>query len=548
MKNRYRAIAALLIVLYGVSAHASFAQESIARETTLAPGKISMSFDSAPLVEVLKIFSQQTGFNFVSSQEVETKKVTVYLEGVDIQDALDSIMRANDLHYRLKEGSNVFVVYAGDAEAGLETRVFQLKYARVSISPMDVGGRSTITSLGAATSSTSSSSSSDTSSSTSSNLTAEKGIDKVIASLLSKQGKIIVNLDTNSLIVTDIRERLSDIEKVLKQIDVPPLQVMIEVYLMEVRRSLFEDHGVDWGGSNGAIGKFTAGTRTSGFPFTENIFNQSQGVKATTQGTSTLTLGTLDASSFTATLRVITTDTKSKILARPRVMTMNKEAASIKLTTNTALSSQTTTIATASSPSSTTAERTETGISLKMTPQINEENSTVGLYLEPSVTTVATSTVSSSFLDPTTRSIRTMAQVKDNETLVIGGLIDSDRSLSIKKIPLLGDIPGIGNAFKYKNNDDLDRELLIFITPHIIRLDAPAKSFKGSLDALSMNRMMKSFRNEAILQTMDPIEEDAQLAHAEEIAQENAKVTSKKHKVGPLVEKEMSRTLDAVKR
>ncbi len=486
---------------------------------------ISMDFEDAPIKNVLKILSQQSALNFVTSEGVEVKKVTVYFEDVTVQDALDSIVNANGLRYE-KKNDNLYIIYpAGITDTGTETRVFTLKYTRLSSSPIDLAGGSIIQELTAASdinaidtttatassdsggSSSSSTGASSKSSSSKENVITGRGVDTLIGSMLSDKGKVAIDLNTNSLIVTDTPQTLKQIEKVLEKIDVPSKQVMIEVHIMEVRRNLLEDHGFDWGGSNGALGSLTGGSKETGFPF-QVLSGSRTGVNENRD----ITLGTVSASNLTVTLRMITSDTKTKILARPRVLTMNNEAAQIKLVTNTAIANQVVTTASEgqSAQTTNTAERAPTGIILKMTPQINQDQS-INLYVEPSVTTaVASSFFPSTFLDPTTRSVRTLARVKNNETLVLGGLIDSDYSTAMKKIPGLGDLPIFGKAFNYKDRGDLDRELLIFITPHIVEgndsFTVPSEITTAGKEPASA-RMMDAFRDGELERTLNAQEQ-----------------------------------------
>ncbi len=511
-----RPLAVFLFILSLLfSGSLSFGETSA--EPAMEAGSVSMDFDGAPLNQVLRVFSQLSGLNFVASDEVKSKMISVYFDHVPVQDALESLIKANGLRYEQKEGSKIFLVYPTDSAGALETKIFALKYARLSTSPLDIGGQSVIDNLktadiSASSSSTSASSSASTAagaSSTSANLSAAKGIDKLVSSLLSTNGKMTVDLATNSLIVTDTADKLKEIEKVLADIDVAPMQVMIEVYLMEVKKTLLSDIGVEWGGTDGELARFTAGSRTTAFPFQETLFNASKGVKASTvTAASTLTLGTLSATSFKAILRFLISDTNTKILSRPRILTLNNEAASIKLVTNTAIANQTqTTAAEGQSTSVTnTAERQEIGISLRMTPQINSDQ-TVGLFVEPSVSTVAASTFfPSTFLDPTTRSVRTMARLKNHETLMIGGLLDKNKTMTKKKIPFLGDLPLIGHAFDYDNSDDIESELIIFITPHIVE---GYETLNADTD-LAVRRMLDNFEDFVVdpaLTTLDNVAE-----------------------------------------
>jgi type IV pilus assembly protein PilQ len=520
----------LISVLLVISVLASFGAPGWAEYEVQ---RISMDFEDAPLKNVIKILSQQSGLNFVASEEIENKRVTLFLQDVPLREALDAIIKANNLRYEQEGDSSVYVVYPSDsakASGTLLTKVFHIRHMRFSISPLDVGGQAVIDRLeqeeaqltgvgtaGALASSSSDSPSTTTPTSTSapagttgqigqqSALMASRGIDKIVASLLSNHGKVSVDVHSNSIIVTDTAQKLKEIEEVIRQLDVPSEQVMIEVYVIEVSKSYIGDIGVDWGGADGSLLTFSGGSRSTGFPFHEKFLD---GVDAASTAKSALTLGTFSAADLKATLRFLVRDTDAKILARPRVLTLNNEAAHIKLITNAAIASTTTTTGGSGIPSQTTnqAERTEVGINLKMTPQISREF--VSLFVEPAVTTIQRSVLSSDFLDPTTRSVRTMARLKDNETLVIGGLIDSNKVDSIKKMPGFGDIPWIGEAFKYHDNNDVDRELLIFITPHVVKGhdSLAARSATRQGPELAVKRMLEPFKEKELRDSVAPLE------------------------------------------
>jgi len=471
---------------------ASIAPQGFAAEVaqTVAPSArtVSMDFEDAELKLVLKVLSQQAGMNFVASGDAEAKKVTVFLSNVSVNDAIDAIMRANGLRYEMKASSNIFMVYSSDEQGPLQTRVFTLKYLRLSISSIDVGGQSVSRELltkediaalagggsgGSAGANPGAAAEDKKDSGKEDKLTAERGIDKLVASLLSDKGKIAVDVNSNSLVVTDLPDKLAIVEAVLNRLDTPPKQVMLEAQLLETNAGLLDNKGLDWGGTDGALARIAGPARDTHFPFMGERLHSPFRAKSAQDSTlgSLFTYGTVDFQNFAATLRFITSQTDTKILAKPRVLTMNNEAAIIKLVTNTAIA-QTSTITAAQSIATLTtgeAQRQETGIVLKMTPQVNTDDS-ITLFLEPSVTTVATSSFfPDSFLDPTTRTVRTSVRVLPGETLVIGGLVDISNVGTDKKVPILGDVPVMGRLFKLKSKDNSERELVIFITPTLVR-------------------------------------------------------------------------------
>jgi type IV pilus assembly protein PilQ len=512
------------------------------------PDNITMNFDNVPLRDVLNIFSKLSGYSFVANADQQERHLSVYLENVPMKLALDSLVKANNLRYEQVPDSKVIIFLPADAtvaEAKLEMRVVHLKFMRLSSSAIDIGGRtvrdglSSTTSLGATGASTAGAAGATKED--------ERGVDKMVQKLLSKRGLLTIDLPTNSLIIIDTAEKLKEITDVLERLDMAPDQVLLEVYLVEVSNTKQTLTGVSWGGADGQIVSFTGGTRTTGFPFTESVFNTNQGVKATTQPLSTLALGTLSATNFTATLRLILNDISSKILARPRVLTMNNEAANIRLITNTAIANTSTVSSGASLSTATTnvAERSETGIVLKMTPQINDDD-TVALYVEPSITTVATSSFfPETFLDPTTRSVQTLARVRNHETLVIGGLIDQNKQGTIRKVPFLGDVPLIGNAFRNTDADDLNRELIIFITPHIYRGNEPLENKSAYERDLAVKRMLDQFMDQEILSVTAPIEDTIELQRP--VSREDKKLidASVKRAKLPEAQKEMTHALDS---
>lgn len=408
---------------------------------------ISMDFQEADLKDVLKIFSQQSGLNFVANENISNKKVTVYLEKVSIEDALYNIMRTHQLTYEKLEGSDIFVVSTPPPPPALTvptlTKVYVLKYAQVgtAASEEDSG---------------------------------EDNIGDVIQSLLSEHGNLVAEGRTNSLIITDISEKFPLIEQIIAELDVPVPQVAIEAEVLETVTTTLERIGIEYGGSLGQMGKATSAKRGTNFPFPERLSATSK---------PTFTVGTLDASTFTLALELLTKDSNTRFLSRPKVITLNNQTAEIKISAETAVASiSTITASEGTSQTTTEPERMETGIILKVTPQINDQDRVVTMLVEPEVSRAEDSKFfSGSFADPIKRTVKTTVMLNDNETLVIGGLIERQTSNSDRKFPLLGDLPLAGPFFTKKISDTTDRELVVFVTPHII---APGES-RSALPLLS---------------------------------------------------------------
>lgn len=396
---------------------------------------ISMDFQDAPLKQILKIFSQQAGMNFVAAETIQDKKVTLFLEKVSVQDALNSILGANGLAFEKQEGTNIFMVKdMGGPPIALQTRIFKLSYAAVA------GAQAGEEAAGT-------------------------GIENVIKEMLSVNGKLIVDSRTNTLLVTDVPFVLIKIEEVLKELDVKTSQVLISAEILEVSVDTLKRLGVEWGSSTGQFLTYTGGSRSTFWPFKEGLF------KGATQ---TDTLGSVSFASFTGVLQAIKTDAATQYLARPRLLTLNNRAAEMKITRNAAVASTTVTVSQGGSPQTTTSlERYEVGTTLKVTPHINKDDY-ITMTIEPSVSRVKEASFGSGYYDPLTRSSKTTIMIKDGETVVIAGLLSREDSDSNRKVPLLGEVPLFGAVFTRDTKQRSDTEILIFITPRIIKEEGVA--------------------------------------------------------------------------
>lgn len=424
---------------------------------------ISMDFKSTSLRDVLKAFSIQSGLNFVASDDIAEKRLTLYLENVTPEDALKRILEANRLTYELEPESNIFIVKqlveaAPEVKVETQTRIYRLKYARVSTGSIAGGTGGTGAGGGTGTGP--------------GGLLGVvprtvTGIDMIIPKLLSKYGSFATDERTNSLIITDIPSQFPVIEETIARLDVPTRQVMLEAELLEVSVGDLQRAGVEWGGGKGEMFVMTGASRTTGFPFSESNIGLSSAARAT-GSSGTITEGSQSFSQLVTTLRLLVSQGNARYLARPRVMVLDNESAVIKISENTAVGISSTTVSTGGIVTS-TAERMETGISLKVTPQINEEDF-ITMFIEPSVTRpVASDFFPTQFVDPQVRGVSSVVRVKDEETIIIGGLLRTDYSKGTRKVPVLGDLPLVGAPFRDKNVTAKETELVIFITPRIIK-------------------------------------------------------------------------------
>ncbi len=449
----------------------------------LGPGDkitISMDFKDASLKDILKLFSMQSGLNFIASQNVEDRKVTLYMDKVPLEYAMDKLFKANNLTYELDRNARIFLVKdLGKPQAEVVTRVFYLKYASVSTSSLlsELG-----TQLGGTGSSSSSSSESEESSGTTTTegrwkTAEESGITSVVKRLLSKDGIVIEDYRTNSLIVMDSPTKMDVIATTIAAIDVAAPQVMLEVEMLDVSKNLVDKLGFKYGQTPLTL-NLAGATRFTKFPFGGLIPGGSQVSKAASDVPGHFEAGSVsvNSSGYQIILDFLKTQTDTKYLARPRILTLNNETAEIKIATQETIGVQTQVVTGGSTSETTTPERMETGVRLRVTPQINMETGEVTMFVVPTVKDTSTSTflvsgsTSTYFKDPEERTTKSVIRVKDGETVILGGLIRNEATEIITKVPLLGDVPILGSLFRHKNRDKgKERELLVFITPRIIK-------------------------------------------------------------------------------
>ena len=260
-------------------------------------------------------------------------------------------------------------------------------------------------------------------------------------------------------------ETLQEMEKIVRQLDVPRAQVLLEAVIVEVSGGINDALGIQWGIDGTKTIRDAAGANLSSV--TGKLWNNAN-----------ITLGSiaLRADNFGVLVGALSSHSNNNILSTPSMLTLDNEEAELIIGKNipiTTGSYQTSSSGSSSNPFTTT-ERKDVGLKLKITPHINEGNS-LRLMLEQEVSSLDVSTSkdilgeNSGDLLFNTRSLKTAVLVDDGQTVVIGGLIEDVRSKSRKKVPLLGDIPIIGNLFRYHQKGDQKKNLMLFIRPTIMR-------------------------------------------------------------------------------
>lgn len=260
------------------------------------------------------------------------------------------------------------------------------------------------------------------------------------------------------MIITDTQSNLDQIRELIGKLDVAPVQVIIDAHIYEIDLNEEERLGINWQKSVPVAGA------------TGNLFDVSiSPEESTAGGTGVFRFGSLDVNQFRALLAMLKTHTFAKVLSNPVLTTLNNRAANI--TVGQAIPYVSASIVDPNTGQvANTVAQANANITLQVTPSVtgNEE---VFLDISPSISSVLGFTTLGGNSTPnlSNRSAQTQVIVKNNHTIVIGGMIKTDKNETMTKVPFFGDIPGIGRLFQKKTMREVRTELIIFITPHIVR-------------------------------------------------------------------------------
>jgi len=303
-----------------------------------------------------------------------------------------------------------------------------------------------------------------------------------IKSLLSSEGKVLYGNEPNSIVVIDYPENIQRVSEYLDVLDVPPQQVLIEARVVEVRLQKEHALGVNWKAFADKgympMGRFKVGSSALGQQ--PGLLEQRIDYKPTnypptgsTGAETPFTLAIFD-DNINIVLKTLANSLDTNVLSAPRVTTVNNREAEIKIIQSYPWAEPS---STTSDSGSTTVSWTihfeEIGIVLKVTPTINEDGR-ITMELKPEVSektgdlpiTASSITYNVPIIDK--RTANTKVIIGNGQTLIIGGLIKDKTIKGETKVPLLGDIPGLGYLFKSKKDVKEKTELLIFVSPTVI--------------------------------------------------------------------------------
>jgi general secretion pathway protein D len=359
-------------------------------------------------------------------------------------------------------------------------------------------------------------------------------IKSVIAAELEGGVKVTADKATNSLIVIASLNDYQTLVEVIKKLDIRRRQVYVEAIVMEINLDNARDIGIEWRGAAeiGNDGAIVGGTNY-GFQGNLNelllglatgnplLFSGTGLLAAGIAGSVTLPDGT-EIPAITAVLRAAQTSDNINVLSTPHLLTLDNKEAEIIVAENlpfiTSQSRDTTNLANVMN----TVDRQDVGIILRFTPRINESDFvSLDIYQESSAVK-ATSLLTISDVGPITtkRSAKTSVLVKSGDTVVLGGMMQDSVTTNESKVPILGDIPLLGYLFRFSSVNHKKTNLLIFMTPHIIKtpedmLNVTTENQRKMDHFIEQNRdeVKKLFpekKLEKILPEPEPEEEDSE--------------------------------------
>lgn len=406
---------------------------------------ISLNFQDVPVRTVLQLIADFNHFNLVVTDSV-TGNITLRLDGVPWEQALDTVLKVKGLDKRLD--NNILLVAPASELAAQEKQTLESTQQVAELSPLQTEYIQ---------------------------INYAKAVDvaKLLSGdetrLLSSRGAVSVDERTNMLLIKDTADVIDHVKKMIAVLDIPVKQVVIEARMVTIDDGVEQDLGVRWGvtkanndgGVSGSIeGNDSAQSGTVGE--VDDRLNVNLPV-ANAAGSIAFQVAKLaDGLLLDLELSALEQENKAEIIASPRVTTANQKEAVIEQGTefpsNTSTSSGATSI-----------EWKKAVLSLKVTPQITPDNKVI---LDLTVTQdtlgdqVQTGTGTGTAVN--TQQISTQVLVDNGETLVLGGIYQQTIKKDVTKVPVLGDIPGVGVLFRNTSESNKKRELLIFVTPKIV--------------------------------------------------------------------------------
>jgi type IV pilus assembly protein PilQ len=406
---------------------------------------MSLNFQDIAIRSVLQIIADYNGFNLVTSDSVGGN-ITLRLDGVPWDQALDIVLKVKGLDKRM-DGS-ILMVAPTEELAAREAKELKAKQQVEDLEPL----YSEFIQLNYAK--------------------AENFVNLLKTdsnTILSSRGSVAVDQRTNTLLLKDTAKSIESVRRMIEVLDIPVKQVLIESRMVTVTDNVQEDLGIRWGfsdqqGSDGVAGTIAGAEKIANgtIPSLTERLNVNLPV-ANPAGSIGMHVAKLaDGTLIDLELSALEQENKAEIIASPRITTANQKKARIEQGTEIPYVQ-------AASSGATTVTFKKAVLSLEVTPHITPDNKVILDLIITQDTrgdTVSTPTGPATAIN--TQRIETQVLVNNGQTVVLGGIFQQQIVNSVKKVPLLGDIPYLGYMFRSTSEFNEKKELLIFVTPKII--------------------------------------------------------------------------------
>ena len=463
--------------------------------------RITLELKGVNILDVLKILAKRSGLNIVAGRNVRGD-VTLYMQDVQVRRALDTIVNTLDLAYEEKDGIITVMsqkefqsIFGKPFQDNRITETFKLQHAIPSVMNQLVQQMKSPAGRIAVDERTGTIIVTDLQGVVDEIRQAVQEFDQPLVTkvfdlqyavaadigeelmdyLTPEVGILKIDKRANRITITDRQAIVEQIGTVIEGFDTRPKQVLIDAKVVEVQLYDAFRFGIDWDWVDLRAGSVKNVTLNPVLPVS------APGTSLGSGDLSTFTIGSTErGDSLQAVMNVLENVGKTNILSSPRLLVLNNEEAQLAVATREPVVTQTVQLSQATSNTADQIDYIDVGVTLSVVPTISADGN-VTLKIKPEVSTknstlelqgVAsgsnTTFVRSRVPVVTTQMLETTVVVKDGTTVVVGGLIQDREAKTRKKIPVLGDIPILGSAFRTKTNDMNKTELVVFLTPHIV--------------------------------------------------------------------------------
>lgn len=404
--------------------------------------KLSFDCSDVQVRTVLQRLGELLGLNLIISAHVKGK-ITLYLKDIPWQESLDIILKTQSLAKQVQgniiyiapfeeimENSKKIKLWESVSSASIESKLFQIKYANASELANLIQGKET--------------------------------------SILSSEGKLIVDTRTNALWIADSPKQFSLIQKVIKQFDIPSPQVLIEARIVNVTKDFAKDLGLRFGITRSNLSGTLKGAEQnrqvpSEIPALSDRLNLDLAATPLTAAPASIGLALAKLGEgilLDLELSALESEGRGEVISSPRLIAINQQAAIIEageeIPYQEAVSSGVTAVV-----------FKKAVLSLKVIPKITPD---CKILMDLKINQdIASPKVFNGVPTILTKEIQTNALVGDGQTIVLGGIYKQDRNKEVNRVPFLGELPVVGGLFKNQSTSIRNEELLIFITPRIIK-------------------------------------------------------------------------------